>query len=249
MEILHNISLADYTTLKIGGIVRNFYIVRNLVELKQVSSLDHARVLGSGSNILVNDGKLDFDIIKLDGDFKKNTIKNGKISVGAGASLAKVLQETAHAGLSGLEIFAGIPGTVGGAVFGEISTKYGKISDYIVAVNVIDGIIVEVEFCLKKAEPQKIKEAIKKNLIEKVASQPYGKNTAGCVFRNKQGVSSGMLIDQAGLKGRQIGKVKISCKHANFFIADHGASFKDFLALVEDVKIRLNLETEIQIWK
>jgi UDP-N-acetylmuramate dehydrogenase len=88
----------------------------------------------------------------------------------------------------------------------------------------------------------------------KKASQPLGHQSAGCIFRNPRGMSAGMLIEQAGLKGTRIGQAEVSDRHANFIVAGEGAKSEDVLALIDLVRSRVaerlgvDLETEIEIW-
>jgi UDP-N-acetylmuramate dehydrogenase len=93
-----------------------------------------------------------------------------------------------------------------------------------------------------------------KNCIFKTANLPMAHENAGCIFKNPRGMSAGMLIDQCGLKGEQVGGVEVSQRHANFFVAKPGATAKDVLQLIDLVRNRVaermgvELETEIEIW-
>ena len=95
---------------------------------------------------------------------------------------------------------------------------------------------------------------MQKQWIVKKANQPLGHQSAGCIFKNPRGVSAGMLIEQAGLKNARVGQAEVSERHANFIIADQGATSDDVLKLIELVRERvldrlgIELETEIEIW-
>ena len=95
---------------------------------------------------------------------------------------------------------------------------------------------------------------MQKQWIVKKASQPLGHQSAGCIFKNPRGMSAGMLIEQAGLKNTRIGQAEVSDRHANFIIADPGATSSDVLKLIDVVRERvlerlgIELETEIEVW-
>ena len=88
----------------------------------------------------------------------------------------------------------------------------------------------------------------------KKASQPLGHQSTGCIFKNPRGISAGMLIEQAGLKGARVGGAEVSDRHANFIVADPDATSQDVLQLIELVRntvaerLGVELETEIEIW-
>ena len=114
--------------------------------------------------------------------------------------------------------------------------------------------ILTAEFQLDKDDPEELTKRMQKQWIMKRASQPLGHQSAGCIFKNPPGMKAGMLIDQAGLKGTRIGGAEVSDRHANFIVADEGASSKDVLELIEVVRMAVQerlgveLETEIEIW-
>jgi len=281
MQNLKNIKLSKYTSLKIGGQVENFYVVENENELRQIlkNSEKNLKILGCGTNLLINDSQLEFDVIKLDGEFKKID----DLRVGSAVLLNRFLQHLADKNLSGLEILSGIPGTIGGAIFGNAGSKYGCILDFVRSVKIMDfegnvkvfdkkdldygyrksgiskdSIILEIEFDstkFKNIDSEKIKILMKEILKEKVAGQPYDELSAGCVFKNCEGISTGKMIDELGLKGLSRGKVKVSEKHGNFFVVEKDAKFKDFIDLIEEIRDKIynskqiRLEVELNIWE
>jgi UDP-N-acetylmuramate dehydrogenase len=95
---------------------------------------------------------------------------------------------------------------------------------------------------------------MQKQWIVKKAAQPLDHQSAGCIFKNPRGMSAGMLIDQAGLKNTRIGGAEVSDRHANFIIADRGATSEDVLKLIEQMRERvierlgIELELEIEVW-
>ena len=293
MNFFENENISEFTSLKIGGKVKKFYVLDTVDELVSilksisVSEKHKIRVLGSGTNVLVsNKENLDYIVIKLDGEFKNISISDNGINAGAAALLSEFLKEMYERGYEGIEILAGIPGTVGGAIAGNAGSKYGYISDFIKSITVAgydgkieklskkdinfayrkvvfpyDCMILKVEFDMDTFEffddalqKGKLHEKYKLILMEKLKDQPYGLRSAGCVFKNPANKSTGKLIDELGLKGKRIGDVYVSDKHANFFIAENDAKFDDFMALVKLVRDKvkaeknLELELEIKIW-
>jgi len=140
LEIRENIVLADHTTFHIGGPARYFAVVSNLEELKE--ALEFAKknklsyfILGGGSNILVSDQGYNGLAIKLNNSTVKK--KNNLVEIGAGTALSKALGDTLGGGLLGLEWAAGIPGTIGGAVYGNAGAYGGEMSQNVKEVSIL----------------------------------------------------------------------------------------------------------------
>jgi UDP-N-acetylmuramate dehydrogenase len=114
--------------------------------------------------------------------------------------------------------------------------------------------IVDAKFELESENPDEITKRMQKQWIFKKANLPMAHENTGCIFRNPRGMSAGMLIDQAGLKGETIGGAEVSQRHANFIIAHPKATTRDVLKLIDLVRSRVaermgvELETEIEIW-
>jgi UDP-N-acetylmuramate dehydrogenase len=115
-------------------------------------------------------------------------------------------------------------------------------------------VILEATFELEEEDPTEITKRMQKQWIVKKANLPMAHENTGCIFKNPRGMSAGMLIDQCGLKGEHVGGAEVSQRHANFFIANPGATAKDVLQLIDLVRNRVaermgvELETEIEIW-
>jgi UDP-N-acetylmuramate dehydrogenase len=115
-------------------------------------------------------------------------------------------------------------------------------------------VILSGEFQLERDDPEELTKRMQKQWIVKKAGQPLGHQSAGCIFKNPRGMSAGMLIDQAGLKGTRIGSAEVSDRHANFIVVDSSATSQDVLRLIELVRTRVHerlgveLELEIEIW-
>src|SRR4029079_16130560 len=115
-------------------------------------------------------------------------------------------------------------------------------------------VILSAEFELEEEDPNELTKRMQKQWIIKKANLPLADENTSPIFKNPRGMSAGMLIDQAGLKGESVGGVEVSQRHANFFIAKPGATAKDILQLMDVVRNRVaekmgvELETEIEIW-
>ncbi len=239
----------------------------------------HVRLLGGGSNVLVRDEGVAGMVICLTGPTLGNiAIDGNKVTVGGAAQLASVITQTVGAGLAGLEPLVGIPGTVGGALHGNAGTQAGDIGQWTSRATVMtrageliarerndlvfayrqssldELAIVEAQFELEQEDPNEITKRMQKQWIFKKANLPMAHENTGCIFRNPRGMSAGMLIDQAGLKGETVGGAEVSQRHANFIIAHPKATTRDVLKLIDLVRSRVaermgvELETEIQIW-
>lgn len=262
-----NEPLAKYTWLKIGGPARYFIKPRSAEELATVICRCREngfpwRVLGQGANLLIDDKGINAAVIKLDHEaFRQIDLAATSVTIGAGASLSVAVQETIKAGLSGMEILVGIPGSLGGAIkmnaggrFGDIGTLVAQIEvvdtsgtafwrekpelsfDYR-ETNITDQVVTQVQLELTPDDPHRILTRMRETWILKKTSQPLSLRSAGCVFKNPSpDQPAGMLIDRAGLKGKAVGAASVSDQHANFIINQENATFADIMGLIELVR-------------
>lgn len=276
--------LAPYTWLKIGGPAQYFIRPRSVAELVEVVRCCHEthtpiHLLGGGSNLLVRDEGVTGVVVRLSDDaFSHIELEGRRVRAGAGALLSALISHTVRAGLAGLDTLVGIPGTVGGALHGNAGGRSGDIGQHVHSVQVLTATgemftrredeltfayrqsslneltILEAEFNLYPDDPGEITRRMRKLWIMKKATQPLTFQSAGCIFRNPRGMSAGLLIDQAGLKGTRIGNVEISDRHANFIVAYDHASSQDVLRLIDLARSKVaeqfgvDLELEIKIW-
>ena len=283
--VKENEPLAGYTWFKLGGPARYFVEPRTEEELLKVVRRCHENeirmyILGRGSNLLVADKGLDAVVVRLSQDsFSRIEFQGGCVRAGAGADLGLLVRESARRGLSGMECLSGIPGTIGGAVKINAGGRFGDIGNVAKSVRLMDSsgyrferkredvffgyrmtnimakFIIEAEFSLIESDPEQIGKMLKEILMLKKNSQPMHSRNAGCVFKNPRALSAGALIDKAGLKGTEVGAVRVSRTHANFIIAEEGARSEDVLKLIEIVrqKVRerfdVELELELEIWE
>ena len=238
-------------------------------------------ILGAGTNVLAPDGGIPGLVICLkdcmDG---MEQLEGNRIRVAAGVTMTRAAVFAANLGLSGLEFAHGIPGTVGGGVYMNAGAYGGEITQVCESVTVMDmagnliersnaemefsyrhsvledegGIVVSAVFRLTPAEPEIIKAKMKELMGKRSASQPLDLPSAGSAFKRPVGGYAAALIDQAGLKGFQVGGAAISTKHAGFAVNVGGATSEDvqnLLAQVSDMvyeKSGIRLEPEVRIW-
>lgn len=235
--------------------------------------------LGKGSNLLVSDNGIDGVVLKLGGVFTEiKLLDDNKIYCGAGASLASLCSFACEHGLSGLEFAWGIPGSAGGAAYMNAGAYGGQMKDVLTACHhldqnaepaafngeeldlsyrhsiyadkgfVITGLVVQ----LTKAKPEQIRCKMNDFMERRKDKQPLDFPSAGSVFKRPPGLFAGTLIDQAGLKGKQIGGAAVSEKHAGFIINKGDATCADVKALVAYIqeiimeKEKVSLQCEIK---
>lgn len=218
-------------------------------------------------------------VIKLSDDaFSRIEIDGTRVRAGGGALLSNVTSQTVRAGLAGLDTLVGIPGTIGGALHGNAGGRSGDIGQYARSVRVLtetgelftrredelsfayrqsslnELIILDAEFELFHDDPGEITRRMRKLWIMKKATQPLTFQSAGCIFKNPRGMSAGLLIDRAGLKGTRVAGAEVSDRHANFIVAHDGAKAADVLQLIDLIRAKVSeqfgvdLELEIKIW-
>jgi UDP-N-acetylmuramate dehydrogenase len=276
--------LAPLTWLKIGGPAQYVLRPQSVEQLTAIVRTCHAlqvplHVIGAGSNLLVRDAGVSGAVVQLVHDgFHQVTIEGTRVRAGAGVSLATLISQSVKAGLAGLDVLVGIPGTVGGALKGNAGGRSGDIGQHVDLVrgltltgelttrredeltfayrssNLAGLIVLDAEFELHRDDPDELTRRMRTLWISKKATQPLTFQSAGCIFKNPRGMSAGLLIDRAGLKGTRIGNVEISDRHANFIISHGEASSDDVLRLIDLARSKVaeqfgvDLELEIEIW-
>ena len=213
--VKENVSLKDYTTFKIGGKAKYFFVAKTKNEL--INAIKASKqlnlpffILGNGSNVLFSDKEFKGLVIKIKNE--KLKIKNCVIDTEAGTLLSILVKKAQQHSLSGLEWAVGIPGTIGGAVYGNASAFGKAIGDLVKQVEVLDLktfkikklskkecqfkykdsifkhkknlLILSVILRLKKGNKEKIKENMKRFLTIRKETQPLNYPSAGCIFKN-----------------------------------------------------------------
>lgn len=282
--VRENEPLAPCTWLRIGGPAQYFAEPTSIDELQALVARFReqdlpVRVLGGGSNLVVRDEGVPGLVLRLSAPaFSEITVEGTTIRAGGGAKLGHLVSTAVREGLAGLEQLVGIPGTVGGALHGNAGTENCDIGQSTIKATVLtragevrergadelsfsyrqsslnELAILSAEFGLEPDDVRELTKRMQTQWIIKRSVQPESDQNAALIFKNPGGLSADSLIEQAGLKGTRMGKVEVSDKHANFMVAEPGASSNDVIRLIELVKGRVSefagveLETEIEIW-
>lgn len=262
-----NVLLSKYTTYKVGGKAKVLAYPKNIEKLitllkwAKTNNISY-KMLGNGSNLIFSDADYNGILIKLT-EFDDIEIFDNKIRVGAGYSLMKLSRIALKNSLTGLEFAAGIPGTVGGAVFMNAGAYKSDMGYIVQMIKVLtpdfrivtlenkelafhyrtsflkthpNYICLEAIIKLEKGKKEAIEEVMKSRLQRRKEAQPLEYPSAGSVFRNPPGMFSGELIENCGLKGKKIGGAQVSEKHANFIINTGNATANDVKELIDYVK-------------
>ena len=243
-------------------------------------SVDY-KILGKGTNLLINDRGVEvvMSLARLNHIYcPKKGGAHRSVGTEAGCGLKSLLSWSIRNGLGGLEWLSGIPASVGGAISMNAGTDRCSMADVTEAVlftgpegsqwvpgerlhfgyrtlelperTVISGALIRLE----RHDPEEIRARARKVMQRRRATQPMGRPSAGCVFRNPPGDSAGRLIDLCGLKGFRIGDAEVSKRHANFIINHGRAEALQVMDLLEIIKrsVRrktgLELVPEVSVW-
>ncbi len=265
---INSVNLSEVTTYRFGGFCKNFINIESEDELSDLENIIKGKqnvILGKGSNVAFSDKEFYGNV--LTPKFEELTLTdNFEIKVGSSVFLPKLSRFFKDNLLSNGEFLIGIPGTVGGAIkmnagaYGwefsellkdlrcfdletfqiEILKKEELEFSYRKSKNLDNKIILSATLTVEKGD----KKIINKNLSDfnekRKKSQPAAIYNAGSVFKNTSDYYAGELIDNAGLKGYEIDGVRVSEKHANFFVAEKGAKAISLFNLVQYVKDKVS---------
>ncbi|MDR3280583.1 MAG: UDP-N-acetylmuramate dehydrogenase [Synergistaceae bacterium] len=263
--VRYNAPLAPYATWGVGGVAETLFTPRDESEL--VTAVKWARdnrtdfyILGGGSNVLISDDVISVPVVLMTGisgigyrEDKDDIL----LDCMAGTNMKDVLSLTVKNGWSGLEMAAGIPGSVGGAVAGNAGTSQGFIGSSVDRVVIVDAdgtvsermghdmgwdyrkcgcfsdsrrVALSVTFRMRRSSPEDVADAMR-TAMQGRSGQPVASRTAGCVFRNPIGDSAGRMLDVSGCKGMSVGGARVSDAHANFIENVGGCSACDIMSL------------------
>ena len=269
--------MGKHTYFGIGGPATAYVEVATVQELAAVAGLQKrwripVAFIGRGSNLLINDTGYEGIVIRLIGEFDQIEFNGNRVCAGAGVSLPKLSKTTARRSLSGVEFALGIPGSVGGALimnagawgscFGNLVEKVQVMSD--------DGELIDIShddaqfsyrrsqlqayFCatgvvlnLTPGNAEVITAHMQELYKQKIESQPFVEENAGCMFINPTGFSAGQLIDESGLKGYRIGGAEVSKIHGNFIINIDHATAQDVLDLAHHIQTHVKKEKGVDL--
>ncbi|HRU39407.1 MAG TPA: UDP-N-acetylmuramate dehydrogenase [Candidatus Goldiibacteriota bacterium] len=265
---IKNYSVKKASNFRVGGRVSYYITPRGEEELcaaLKIIRKEGKRYMAAGrlTNVLFCDSDIDMALIGMTPWFDNIGLKGkDRVVAGAGVTNAELLDFMASKSLSGAEFLAGIPGTVGGAVYMNAGAFGRNISGIIAKIRYADkngriremgperagfayrhscfhengGIITAAEIKAKKSDKKEIKAVIRGIIGLRHRKHPWKAACAGSFFRNTPDISAGKLVELAGMKGASVGGAEVSQQHGNFIINRKNASFRDVIALSEKVK-------------
>jgi UDP-N-acetylmuramate dehydrogenase len=282
-KVKENVSLAPYTSARIGGpadvliIAESADELARIVKLLRKNDLDYL-MLGGGSNVLVSDKGVRGVVVL--NRAKGVRFHNGdqlSVTVESGVVFSNLAHRCASKGYAGLEWAATVPGTVGGAVYGNAGAFGGDIAGNLICAELLtengrekfnaeqlvygyrtsvlkrgelDAIVLSAELSLKNSTKEEVTVKIEQFSAHRKATQPPGASM-GSMFKNPNGDYAGKLIEAAGLKGIRIGNAEISPLHGNFFINHGTTKADDIRALIElvqrTVREKQGVDLELEI--
>ena len=264
-NLRENVGLAPFTWLRVGGEAEVLFIPKDEADLAHFLSSTPddipVHILGVASNTLVRDGGVKGVVIRLGPAFGQIQTDGLRLTAGSAALDKLVAKKAADAGIAGLEFYAGVPGTIGGALRMNAGCYGGETKDILKSVVALDRTgrrqvmsLAEMDYSYRhcgapsdliftqavfegtRDDPKNIHGRILEITARREASQPIREKTGGSTFKNPEGQSSWKLIEAAGCRGLQIGGAQISEQHCNFMINNGNATAADLEALGETVR-------------
>ena len=269
LEIKKQVPLSKYTFTKTGGPAEFLAFPHNENELRDlvITAYDNKiplTVIGNASNLIIRDGGISGLVLILTA-MNQIKVEDNQVVAQAGATIVDTAFTAAHHGLSGLEFAAGIPGSVGGAVFMNAGAYGGETSNVVQSVKVMTrrgeikkyslsemnfsyrhslvqdngDIVIEAVFALKKSAKNRILADMNYLNALRKYKQPLEYPSCGSVFKRPAGHYVGPMIIKAGLQGKQIGGAQDSTKHAGFIVNKGNATATDYLNLIHLIQTKI----------
>lgn len=282
-QVQEHVPLAPYTSARIGGSADTLLAVRSADELARAvqTCLEHElpfTMLGGGANVLVSDkGVRGIVILNRAKALEFREGAQPTLWAESGAIFSNLAHRAAAKGLSGLEWATAVPGTVGGAVYGNAGAFDSDTAHDLLRAEILDesgrswwpveklaygyrtsilkrehakAVVLSAEFSLKNGRAEEIQKKIDGFTAHRKTSQPPGASM-GSMFKNPPADFAGRLIEAAGLKGTRIGNAEISTVHGNFFLNHGETKASDVRALIElaqkTVKEKLDVQLELEV--
>ena len=276
-RVLFDAPMRQFTSIKVGGPADSLLFPKDVDELKKI--VQYARkkkipffILGKGTNLVVKDKGIRGWVISLTQGMKKIQMEGDVVEAEAGLPLQRLVQFTIQKGLTGLEPFFGIPGTVGGGVAMNAGAWGAELKDLLLSVSLMkeDGevaersrsklrfsyrrlhlppswIILKGRLQLRKGKKEEVRERVRSYSEMRKRTQPLDHPSAGSVFKNPKEGPAGKWIEEAGLKGFRMGQAMISDRHANFIINLGKATAEEVIDLMEWVERKIHEEQGISL--
>jgi UDP-N-acetylmuramate dehydrogenase len=273
--------LGKYTSFRIGG-PADFYLEPfdkfDLIEVVRFFKKFDYRfmIIGKGSNLLISDIGFRGAAINLEEGMGKVILESDIVVADAGVRLSKFVDFCIQHEKKGVEMLAGIPGTIGGAVIMNAGAYGGEISDHLVEVEIYRDdaiqkvkkaeagfsyrrsgfardVILNASFKLPQGNLAELLQRRRELLLKRNQSQPLNLPNSGSMFKNPEGAFAAKLVEDAGLKGKQIGGAQISERHGNFIVNHGTATAQDVLDLVKLARKKvfersgIKLELEVKL--
>jgi UDP-N-acetylmuramate dehydrogenase len=276
-RVLFDAPMRQFTSMKVGGPADSLLFPKDVNELKKLVRYGRRKkipflILGKGTNLIVRDKGVRGWIVSLTRGMKRIYVNGEVVEAEAGLPLQRLVQFSVQRGLTGLEAFLGIPGTVGGGLAMNAGAWGAELKDVLLSVTFMkeDGeimershsrlrfsyrglaippswIILKGRFQLKKGKKEEILERVKSYSEMRKRKQPLDYPSAGSIFKNPKEGPAGKWIEEAGLKGFRIGQAMVSERHANFIINLGKAKAEDVVRLMEFVEKKIFEEKGISL--
>ncbi|KRN03513.1 UDP-N-acetylmuramate dehydrogenase [Holzapfeliella floricola] len=276
-RIDQNILLNQFTYTKTGGPAEFLAFPKNITQIEQLLQIASDKklpitIIGNASNLIIREGGIKGLVLILT-EMKEIEVKGNRITAQAGAKIIETSETAYKHSLGGLEFAAGIPGSVGGAVFMNAGAYGGEIKDVLKTVTVLtrqgelktyqntdlhfsyrhsllqdnDDIVLEATFELQRDVATNIRAMMDDFNERRASKQPLEYPSCGSVFKRPEGHFTGPLIIEAGLQGKIIGGAQISTKHAGFIVNINHATATDYLELIELVQKTIWKKNQIKL--
>jgi len=280
-KLLRDEPLGPFTWFRVGGAAELLFLPADHEDLaaflRGLPAAVPVTVLGVGSNVIVRDGGIGGAVIRLAGRaFAEVSVDGELVTAGAAALDAAVARAAAKAGIAGLEFYAGIPGTIGGALTMNAGCYGAETKDVLVSAwgydragrrrdlaladfrytyrhseAPADIVWVQATFQGRPADPHAVQARIAEITSRREQTQPIREKTGGSTFKNPTGLSSWKLVDEAGWRGKPYGGAMFSPLHSNFMINTGDATAADLEGLGEavraDVKAKAGIDLQWEI--
>lgn len=277
IKILVDEPLSNYTNTKTGGNADYLVFPNTIEEIQSLikwskENCIECTIIGNASNLIVQDGGIRGLTLILT-NLNSIKISNKKIVAEAGAAMIKTAEYAYEESLTGLEFAAGIPGSIGGAIFMNAGAYGGEVSESVSQATVLtrsgkiktldnkqldfgyrhsslqdhDEILLSATFSLKKGNKKDIRDKMDELNYLRASKQPLDYPSCGSVFKRPTGYFTGKLIHEAGLQGYTVGGAQVSMKHAGFIVNIGGATATDYILVIKHIQEIIKKQFHVQL--